>query len=201
MHLAASVAVAALRFRGRTSARRRVAVAAHSGRPEGEDAKQPGRRGVALCAPVLASASVAAAKPAPASAGDVAADDPAIFVGKYTDPNHYGGYREITLLDTYKGELREARVEGGGGRNEPQFFVLPATVGFVKLDKAIYGGTGEPRFVITIDFTPKGGPANFHGVWDKDGITFLGDNNHWPKGEPVKKKKKTGKFTFKAYSV
>jgi len=138
-----------------------------------------------------------------AAAALAAAADPRVFVGKYTDPKHPGGYREITLLDTFDGDLRMAKVEGGGGRNEPQFFTLPATIGKRLLDKRIWGGDGKPRFVITIDFTPKGGPANFYGVWDKDGITFLGDSNHWPKGDAKKKKqrKKGDKFTFVPYSV
>ncbi|CAE8589058.1 unnamed protein product [Polarella glacialis] len=104
--------------------------------------------------------------------------DPTIFVGRYTDPNHPGGYRQITLLDTFQGELRDAKVEGGGGLFEPKFFTLKATVGRKVLDKG-----RPPRLTITIDFTPKGGPANFPGVWDKNGITFLGDGNHWPKRE------------------
>lgn len=110
---------------------------------------------------------------------DVAVDDPQIFVGRYTDPNHPGGYREITLLDTYTGDRRNAQVEGGGGRGEPQFYTLPATVGMVNVQ-------GKQKLVITINFAPKGGPPNFPGVWDKDGITFIKDGNHWPK-KAVKK--------------
>lgn len=115
----------------------------------------------------------------------------AVFAGRYTDPNHPGGYRQVILLDTWNGEFRDAIVEGGGGRGEPPFFSLKASIGKRVLDRRRYGGTGEPIELITIDFTPKGGPANFPGVWDKDGITFLGDNNHWPKGEVKKRTKKS----------
>eukprot|EP00930_Biecheleria_cincta_P057133 TRINITY_DN43112_c0_g1_i1.p1 TRINITY_DN43112_c0_g1~~TRINITY_DN43112_c0_g1_i1.p1 ORF type:complete len:252 (+),score=29.44 TRINITY_DN43112_c0_g1_i1:104-859(+) len=92
-----------------------------------------------------------------------------IFVGRYTDPNHPGGYRDIRLLGNGKAE-----VTGGGGIFEPKFFTLPATV-------AREVGKSGVVDSITINFLPKGGPPNFKGVWDKDGITFLLDRNHWPK--------------------
>lgn len=92
-----------------------------------------------------------------------------IFVGRYTDPNHPGGYRAIRLLGDGKAE-----VTGGSGMFEPKFFTLPATV-------AREVGKNGPVDYITINFLPKGGPPNFKGVWDKDGITFLLDRNHWPK--------------------
>lgn len=93
-----------------------------------------------------------------------------IFVGRYTDPNHPGGYREIKLLGDGKAE-----VTGGGGSFEPKFFTLPATV---SREVSKNGATAD---YITINFLPKGGPPNFKGAWDKDGITFLFDRNHWPK--------------------
>ena len=35
---------------------------------------------------------------------------------------------------------------------------------------------------IVIDFSapPKGGPKDFHGTWDNDGIKFTKDGNKWP---------------------
>ena len=89
------------------------------------------------------------------------------FVGRYTDPNHPGGIRDIQLLDTNIGEFQLARVTGGGGRGEPKSFELPAMIQL-------------PEKRITIDFTPKGGPRDFTGLWDGDGIKFP-DGNKWPK--------------------
>eukprot|EP00443_Scrippsiella_acuminata_P133412 CAMPEP_0115757500 /NCGR_PEP_ID=MMETSP0272-20121206/98460_1 /TAXON_ID=71861 /ORGANISM="Scrippsiella trochoidea, Strain CCMP3099" /LENGTH=130 /DNA_ID=CAMNT_0003203025 /DNA_START=211 /DNA_END=604 /DNA_ORIENTATION=- len=100
------------------------------------------------------------------AAGSASEDEVgAIFVGRYTDKNHPGGYRDITLTGNGR-----AKVVGGGGAGEPKLYFLQA-----KVERD--GG----KDYITIDFRPKGGPFNFKGVWDKDGITFLKDQNHWPK--------------------
>mmetsp|Transcript_72221 Transcript_72221/g.145307 ORF Transcript_72221/g.145307 Transcript_72221/m.145307 type:complete len:156 (-) Transcript_72221:230-697(-) len=96
-----------------------------------------------------------------------ATEGESIFVGTYSDPNHPGGVRNIELLDTKIGEFQLARVTGGGGSREPASFVLPAMVQL-------------PDKKITIDFSPKGGPKNFSGVWEENGIRFP-DGNKWPK--------------------
>mmetsp|Transcript_4031 Transcript_4031/g.8123 ORF Transcript_4031/g.8123 Transcript_4031/m.8123 type:complete len:218 (+) Transcript_4031:89-742(+) len=100
-----------------------------------------------------------------------------IFIGRYTDPNHPGGYREISVTDNWQGDKRFVKIEGGGGRGEPALYNLK---GFTQKQPAKDGTLVD---TITIDFTPKGGPGNFLGVWDKDGITFVRDNNHWPKSK------------------
>jgi len=104
-----------------------------------------------------------------------AAEAPSMFVGRYTDPiNHPGGYREIVLLENSIGPFRLARVKGGGGRGEPAYYELPAMVG---TNPAV----GD---FITIDFSPKGGPKDFTGVWEEregqKGIRFVKDQNFWP---------------------
>ena len=106
-----------------------------------------------------------------------AAEEPAsIFVGRYTDPiNHPGGFREISLLSTSVGDFQLAEVKGGGGRGEPASYVLPARVGNV-----------DGKMSITIDFSPKGGPKDFTGIFETkedgtNGIRFLRDRNFWPK--------------------
>lgn len=93
-----------------------------------------------------------------------------IFEGKYSDPNHPGGYREITMLDEWEGDFRKATVVGGKGKGEPEKFTLKAKVS-KKADGKEY---------ILIDFSPKGGPKDFEGCWEKDGIRFPKDNNKWP---------------------
>lgn len=97
------------------------------------------------------------------------------FVGRYTDPiNHPGGIRDITLTDTYVGEYRLVKVVGGGGRGEPEKYVLP---GLVDANR------------ITVDFSvpPKGGPPNLTGVLTlptpgRPGATAIvwPDGNKWP---------------------
>ena len=67
---------------------------------------------------------------------------------------------------------RLARVQGVGGEREPAHFMLPAWI--------------KPDDTIVIDFSapPKGGPKNFEGVFDVDGLKFTKDGNKWPKVEP-----------------
>ena len=94
--------------------------------------------------------------------------DESIFCGTYTDPiNHPGGTRTIRLIGEKVGDYQLAEVEGGGGVGEPKSFVLPAVV------------VGDRAIII--DFSPKGGPRDFTGVIDKDGIRFPRDGNRWPR--------------------
>lgn len=121
----------------------------------------------------LADAKPAAA-PAPKPAAEapkkeVAAakkDDRSSFAGSYTDPNHPGGKTTIRLTGQKVGDYVLAEVVGGGGKNEPANYTLPAVL------------MGERT--IFIDFTSKGGPRNFVGFLNKDGdIDFLKDGNRW----------------------
>ncbi len=91
-----------------------------------------------------------------------------VYAGRYTDPNHAGSYRVITYLDEMQGDKRLARCEGIGGQGEPPSFILPSWV--------------NPDGSIVIDFSapPKGGPKDFVGNWDQDGIKFVKDGNKWP---------------------
>ena len=94
---------------------------------------------------------------------------PSAFVGTFSDPiNHPGGTRTIKLLEGQtSGDYQLAEVHGGGGKGEPENFVLPAV---------ILGGRK-----IIIDFTPKGGPQDFEAVLDGKDIKFIRDNNVWPR--------------------
>lgn len=90
-------------------------------------------------------------------------------MGKYTDPNHAGGFRVISLLDEVDSEgRRRINCEGIGGEGEPASFHLP---GWLNADGSI---------VIDFSAPPKGGPKDFHGNWDADGIKFTRDGNKWP---------------------
>ena len=100
-------------------------------------------------------------------------DATSVFVGTYTDPNHPGGTREVTLLNDKVGAYQLANVHGGGGYGEPASFDCPAF---------IVERPGKPASIM-IDFSvnPKRGPKDFAGVWDKNGISFARDGNFWPK--------------------
>mmetsp|Transcript_5073 Transcript_5073/g.15028 ORF Transcript_5073/g.15028 Transcript_5073/m.15028 type:complete len:192 (-) Transcript_5073:56-631(-) len=108
------------------------------------------------------------------------ADD--CFVGTYTDPNHPGGTRTISMEPRSIGIFRLAKVSGGGGRGEPESYVLPALV---------YANQ------ITVDFSvpPKGGPPGFTGTFTSypargKSPAFVGikwaDGNKWPQMEEKK---------------
>ena len=111
------------------------------------------------------------------------APDASVFVGTYSDPMHPGGTRSITLLNTKLGPFQLAKIVGGGGEGEPAIYELPAMVSPAPGKK--------DAWQITIDFSLKGGPKDFTGYWDSDGIKFpptprqieRGETagNKWPK--------------------
>lgn len=123
----------------------------------------PNRRGLLQAAAAVAAFNSLTVKPANA------AGDPSVFVGTYSDPiNHPGGTRTIRLLDGQKvGDYQLAEVQGGGGKGEPQNYILPAVI------------VGDRTIII--DFSPKGGPRDFAGVLDGKDIKFLRDGNRWPR--------------------
>lgn len=113
-----------------------------------------------------------------ASPAALAAIDPTVLTGTYTDPiNHPGGTRTIELTGTGFGGFQLARVTGGGGKGEPASFELNAMI------SPCPGRRPSQELCITIDFTPKGGPPDFGGYWDPEakGIRFPADGNFWPK--------------------
>ena len=113
--------------------------------------------------------------------------DPSIFVGRYTDPNHPGGIRDVRLKDLdgrtpLPAGARGVRVNGGGGRGEPATYELPAIAGRCSnLVSGWQAPSPPPENCIRIDFTPKGGPRDFSGYWDGTGIKFIRDGNKWPR--------------------
>jgi hypothetical protein len=96
----------------------------------------------------------------------------------------------VRLDDTTAlGSFRLAKVVGGKGRGEPESFVLPGMVGPCGGSGGRGGGRWPPpppdaTSCITIDFSPKGGPRDFTGWWDNDGIKFP-DGNKWPRTGPA----------------
>lgn len=106
------------------------------------------------------------------------AADASVLLGTYTDPvNHPGGTRTIELTGTGFGGFQLAKVTGGGGKGEPESYELNAMI------SPCPGRSTTAEWCISIDFTPKGGPADFGGYWDAEekGIRFPADGNFWPK--------------------
>ena len=141
-----------------------------------------GGAGAALVAPRDAAAiPFFLPEAAPARRADF---DPSVFVGRYTDPKHPGGTREVILKDlVLTGGNRIAKVRGGGGQGEPADYELPAVVAQCGnlIGKWVPPPGEDPAACIRIDFGPKGGPRNFIGYWDGTGIKFPLDGNKWPR--------------------
>lgn len=119
----------------------------------------------------LVEASGAFAVLATASAPGNAVTGVESFVGTFSDPiNHPGGTRTVKLVGDKVGDYQLAEVVGGGGRGEPEQYVLPAVI------------LGGRTIVIDFSVAPKFGPKDFVGVLDNKGnIKFLKDGNTWPR--------------------
>ena len=85
------------------------------------------------------------------------------------------------MLNEWDGEMRKGSLNGGRGKGEPEQFTL----------KVKAGKRSDGTDYIIIDMTPKGGPKDVEGVWEKDGIRFPKDNNKWPQIEAKNKDKAT----------
>ena len=126
---------------------------------------------------LLETATVLVAAPLVAGA---ATTDSSVLLGTYTDPeNHPGGTRTIELAGTGFGGFQLAKITGGGGKGEPENYELNGMI------SPCPGRGAKAEWCITIDFSPKGGPADFGGFWDAEanGIRFPADGNFWPKSK------------------
>jgi len=136
-----------------------------------EEGSEEGRRSALIrgaCTAMTFLTSVNTMASYSSAANAMVKADASAFVATYTDPNHPGGKRTIRLLNQKVGNYQLAEVQGGGGRGEPENYVLPAV---------ILGNRS-----IVIDFSPKGGPIDFAGVLvDGTDIKFLKDGNRWPR--------------------
>jgi hypothetical protein len=89
------------------------------------------------------------------------------FEGVFTDPNHPGTTRTITVKVT--GGDDDVSVVGfdlADDGTEEAWGPLEASVDGTK---------------ITVDFSSKGGPSDLQGVWDQTGKIVWSDGNEWPK--------------------
>ena len=120
----------------------------------------------------FAALGLVAGQPPAATAAD---DTSSVFVGRYSDPNHPGGFREISLVPGSVGSYKLANVHGGEGRGEPASYDLPAII--------VERGAEQKQIIIDFSAPPKNGPRDFAGVWDAkaNGIRFVRDGNFWPR--------------------
>ena len=102
------------------------------------------------------------------------AEETSVFVGRYSDPNHPGGYREISVLPGGVGSYKLANVHGGEGKGEPASYDLPAIIVERK---------DQQQIIIDFSVPPKNGPRDFAAVYDAkaNGIRFVRDGNFWPR--------------------
>ena len=77
-----------------------------------------------LGAAAAAAAAATSTLPVPALATDM----DSVFLGRYSDPKHPGGIRDISLTGSTIGAYKLAKVDGGGGRGEPATYTLPAVI-------------------------------------------------------------------------
>ena len=93
-----------------------------------------------------------------------------VFNGLYSDPNHLEGYRVITMTDTFENGQRVGTCDGSDTGKIKEYSLT-----------ALAGRDGEKDTII-VDFSAKGGPANLHGSWHKDGESkgiVWSDKNFW----------------------
>jgi hypothetical protein len=103
----------------------------------------------------------------------VVAAKPAIFSGKYSDPNHPGCAREIGLETATSAKVFGADAAGGeggvpcDGTTDVKWGPLPATI---------------DGFGIVVDFSSKGGPSDLSGKYYYQGSQIKWqDGNAWTK--------------------
>jgi len=86
--------------------------------------------------------------------------------GFYVDPNHYkkGTFAGTRMLSMRKGDTVSDEITLVGSDDGESFWTLRGRI------------TSKGKFVI--DFSPKGGPADLHGAFSQDRLTFS-DGNAW----------------------
>lgn len=106
-----------------------------------------------------------------------------MFTGDYDDPNHPGCLRQVKVVGApLKGDgtrspypsMEITGYDGADGKSCPPGSERPTRAQLWKV-----GGTLKSNTEVTLDFSPKGGPAGVKAVWD-EGIVFP-DGNKWTK--------------------
>lgn len=100
--------------------------------------------------------------------------------GRYSDPNHPAGFRTVVVSsEGAQGDDASSIVTIAGNDNAPTG-VEWTVLGHLRIE--------SDSILLTIDFSPKGGPANVLAVFDGSGLRFS-DGNRWSlqdaAGQPV----------------
>jgi hypothetical protein len=99
--------------------------------------------------------------------------------GRYSDPNHPAGFRTVVVSARAQGDDPSSVVTIAGNDNAPAG-VEWTLFGRLRIE--------SDTILLTVDFSPKGGPANVVAVFDGSGLQFT-DGNRWPQqdtaGHPV----------------
>jgi hypothetical protein len=133
---------------------------------------------------VITGAAVMAAVPQEAQAAPAKTGTASPFTGNYDDPNHPGCLRQVKVVGSpLKGDgtrspypiIEVTGYDGNGSGNVCTEADRPKRADLWKVQ-----GTVKSNSVASIDFSPKGGPANLIGTYDGNGIVFP-DGNKWTK--------------------
>jgi len=149
---------------------------------QGNDAAVVSRRGL------LSAAAAAAALPAlPALAVSARTGMSSPFTGEYDDANHPGCLRSVKVVGAKQGaDGRRERFPTAYIKGTDQKEGQKSCSGTPELADvwSLTGKVSEAGDEISIDFSPKGGPARVTGVYDNlggiEGIVFP-DGNKWTK--------------------
>jgi hypothetical protein len=132
----------------------------------------------------VAGAAVMATAPEEASAAALKTGIASPLTGDYDDPNHPGCLRQVKIVgaplraDGTRPANPIIEITGYDGNGSGKVCTdddRPTRADLWKIQ-----GKMKSNTVASIDFSPKGGPANLTGTWDGDGIVFP-DGNKWTK--------------------
>lgn len=133
----------------------------------------------------IAGAALVAASPEEAQAAPLKVGPSSPFTGDYDDPNHPGCLRQVKVVgaplraDGTRSSYPIIEITGydgnGSAGNSCGDGDRPTRADLWKIQGKMKSNTEA-----SIDFSPKGGPANLTGTWDGSGIVFP-DGNKWLK--------------------
>ena len=89
--------------------------------------------------------------------------------GRYSDPNHPSGFRTVVVSTRAHGDDLSSIVTIAGNDNAPAG-VEWTLFGRLRIE--------SDTILLTVDFSPKGGPANAVALYDGSGLQFT-DGNRW----------------------
>ncbi len=133
---------------------------------------------------VFAGAAAMASVPEDANAAALKVGPSSPFTGEYDDPNHPGCLRSVKVVGAplradgtrpANPVIEITGYDGNGSSNLCTESDRPTRSELWKIQGKVKSNT-----LASIDFSPKGGPADLTGTWDGSGIVFP-DGNKWTK--------------------